>query len=305
LPSCAPQAAATGKPVVLCSIFAYYDAARAIAGDKLDVQILLPPSSSPHEYETTPADKVAAYGAALYIKNDMGLDDQFDKLLTGSKAKILNVSAGIPKDLFLHTEEVSLDSASENHEHASHEHVADAGGSNPHIWLDPHVQIAAAKLIRDSLIQLDPADKAVFEQNTDKYVAGLEKLDRDFAAAAATFKTKDFIGFHSAYAYLARRYGLRQIAAIEEIPGTGLSPAAAVKIINLIKDNHIQYIAVETALPEASNKVIVRETGVKTIILQPLETYDEKTNTYEQLMRQNLDNLKIALGGQTDQKPAK
>ena len=126
-----------------------------------------------------------------------------------------------------------------------------------------------------------PPTKQPFEANSTQYIGTLKKLDTDFAAAAATFKTKDFIGFHSAYEYLAHRYGLQQVASIEEVPGTGLSPAQAQKIITLIKADHIHYIAVESAFPESATKIIEKETGVKTIILQPLETYDDVNASYD------------------------
>jgi zinc transport system substrate-binding protein len=283
-------AAASAKPVVLCSIFSYYDAARAIAGDRLDVQILLPPSASPHEYETTPHDRILASRAALYIKNGLGLDDHFDKLLSGSKATILDISQKIPKNLLVTTDELSLDTGPATGT------AAGSVSSNPHIWLDPHIQIQAAQIIRDALIDLDPAGKATFEKNAKEYIDDLNQLDHDFAAAAAGFKNKDFIGFHSAYDYLAHRYGLRQIASIEEIPGNGLSPAQQEKIINLLREKNIHYIAVETALPEQGINSIVRQTGARTIVLQPLETYDNKDDTYLKLMRQNLESLKTALG---------
>ncbi len=287
LGGCSPSTS-TGKPIVLCSIFAYYDAARAIAGDKLEVRILIPASTSPHEYETTAADKLSAFQSALYIKNGLGLDDHFDKLVKETKARTLCISDRIPQELLLKTQEVSLETV-----------PAKPGEilNNPHIWLDPRIQMKAAEIIRDALIELAPADKAILEQNAQQYLAGLAQLDRDFTAAAAGFKTRDFIGFHGAYAYLAQRYGLRQIASIEEIPGNGLSPAQTLKVINLIKQHQIKYIALENALPEQSSAVIVRETGVHTIVLQPLETYDDRSNTYEQLMRQNLEALKTALGG--------
>ena len=287
LPACSSHPAAGGKPVVMCTIFAYYDAARAIADGKLDVRILLPKDNSPHDYEANINDKVSVAQANLYIKNGMGLDDHFDKLLEGSHAKVLNISQKIPDDMLLQTQEISLDNTN-----------ADAPAVvNPHIWLDPLIQMKAAEAIRDALIELDPADKAVFEENTKKYLADLEKLDMDFKAAAATFKSKEFIGFHSAYAYLARRYGLRQIASIEELPGSDVTIAQSLKIIQLIKERHIRFIAVETALSGQGAKKIEEETGAKEIVLQPLETYDDPADTYTIYMRRNLEALKTALGG--------
>ena len=170
---------------------------------------------------------------------------------------------------------------------------------NPHIWLDPLVQMKAAEAIHDALVQIDPADTSTFDANLQKYEADLHALDNDFAAAAKTFKTKDFIGFHSAYNYLAHRYGLHQVASIEEIPDAGLSLEQIQKVEQIIKEKNIRYIAVETALG-AKNTIdkIKEEAHVETITLQPLETYDNPNDTYISLMKQNLAALKTALGSQ-------
>jgi zinc transport system substrate-binding protein len=299
LAACGSDAPPSGKPVVLCSIFAYYDAARAIGGDQFDVRVLMPVAKSPHEYESTVKDKMTASKAVLYIKNGMALDDRFDKLLDGSKAQVVTISKAIPKDMLLQTEETSLEDAGtqpgEGHIHGALAH----GGSylNPHIWLDPQVQMKAAEAIRDALIRLDRADQAVFEQNAARYLDELRKLDADFRAETATIKNKDFIGFHSAYDYLAHRYGLRQIASIEELPGSDITVAQTDKLIRLIKEKGIRHIAVESAFSANSAALIERETGAKEIVLQPLETYDSPKDTYVGYMRKNLEALKTMLGG--------
>ncbi len=300
LPSCGNSAAVgTAKPEVLCTIFSYYDAARAIAGDKLDVQILLPPNASPHEYETSARDKKNAAAAALYIKNGLGLDDHYDKLVNPANTKILTLGDKIPKSDLLMTQEVPLDDPAAASAPAAEKSVPVEGeGSegNPHIWLDPHIQITAAQAILGALIDLDPADKATFQTNAQTYIDSIQKLDTDFAAATSALKNKDFIGFHSAYEYLARRYGLHQVASIEEIPGNGLSPAQTRRIINLINADHIHYIAIESAFPEQAIHIIQNATGVKTIVLQPLETYDDLNASYVSYMQDNLKALQTALG---------
>jgi zinc/manganese transport system substrate-binding protein len=297
LSACSPVPASTGKPVVLCTIFAYYDAARAIAkGTPVKVILPLPPRVSPHEFEASPSEKSEAVGTTLYVKNGLLLDDRFDKLIDGSSARTLVIANQIPPNLLLHTQEVSLDPATTTSSAAAGESREDTPLGNPHIWLDPMIQIKATEAIRDALINLDPADKDAFAANAAAYIADINKLDADFKAAAATFKSKDFIGFHSAYDYLAHRYGLRQIASIEEIPGDGLTPAQAEKIIGLINDNKIKYVAVETGLSDRSMSLIKSKTGVQTITLEPLEAYNNLNDSYVSLMRRNLESLKTVLG---------
>ena len=216
---CGTSTSAPGKPVVVCTIFAYYDAARAIAGDKVEVKIILPRGQSPHDHQATAQNKTDVYYARLYVKNDLGLDDRFDGLLDGSKAKVLNIGKLVDAKSLLKSEETEPAAPG----HAHHDHGEEGG--NPHIWLDPRMQMAAAEKIRDAIIEVAPADAAFFKANAEQYLDSLRKLDADFADAAKNFKTREFIGFHTAYDYLAHRYGLVQIAAIEEVPGTGLTVA--------------------------------------------------------------------------------
>ena len=145
-------------------------------------------------------------------------------------------------------------------------------------------------------MKIDPKNATTYQVNAKKYIAELYELHREFLAAAAHFKTREFIGFHSAYDYLAHRYGLKQIASIEELPGAGVSTSQAMKIVRLIREHRIQYLAMETGLTGQGANLIITETGVKTITLQPLETYDDLKDTYQSLMRKNLAALKTALG---------
>lgn len=291
LPACnhPDPTTAPAKPTVVCTIFSYYDALRSIAGDKVSAIILLQPGNSPHEFQASIKDRQTVDDAQLIIKNGLGIDDWVDRLGSTSHAKILDIG----KDAqVLKTEEISLEDPSAT---APAEKPAN-GALNPHIWLDPAIQITAAERIRDALIDLDPADKSTFEANTKTYTDAIRQLDADFKTATATFPHKDFVGFHSAYDYLARRYGLHQVASIEEVPEAGLSPAQIARVIAIIKDKHVTVVFTEDAFPQKAADNIIADTGVQKGILQPLETYNDLNDTYVSLMRKNLDALQKTLG---------
>jgi zinc transport system substrate-binding protein len=294
--SCGQAPPTPGQKVqAVATIFSYYDALRSIGGDDVDAVIILPPGQSPHEFEPRVVDKALVDRAQLIVKNGLNIDAWMDRLAaTNTQATIIDVSAVVKAQGIqpLQTAEVSVTDATEA---ATQHEEEDTSAGNPHIWLDPRVQAMAATAIRDALVQLDPPHKEGYTQRAAAYLDQLRQLDADFTAAARGFKTKDFIGFHSAYAYLARRYGLNQIASIEELPGQGPTPGQVVNIIKLIRRSNIKVIFVENALPSRDADMIVRETGVTTGVLQPLETYDDAKQTYISLMRENLDALKNAL----------
>ncbi|MEI8194475.1 MAG: zinc ABC transporter substrate-binding protein [Phycisphaerae bacterium] len=296
LPAC-QRAESNGKPTAVATIFCYYDALRSIGGDKINAVLLLPPRTSPHEYEPPVQAKSQVQSAKLIISNGLGLDPWIDKLAAGNdRAILLKISAKIPVAL-LHTAETSLDdpAATQATGDAKHEQE-DFTQGNPHIWLDPTVQIAAAEQIRDALAQIDPPNQAYYATQAAAYIKEIQTLDDDIKQAATGFTRKEFIGFHSAYDYLAHRYGLKQIAALEEYPEQGITKGQAERVINLIREKNIKVIFTENALPSKDADLIVRQTGVKLGVLQPLETYDDPKDTYVSLMRQNLENLKQALG---------
>lgn len=281
----------TGKPTAVATIFAYYDALRAIGGDKINVVILLPPKKSPHEFQATARNRDDVEKAALVVKNGLGIDDWVDRLLGARKPVVLTI--GKDADV-LKTEEVSLGGKKDD-KHEGHEHHGQSAG-NPHIWLDPQVQIKAAEKIRDALCNLVPAEKATFEANTKQYTESLRGLDSDFRAAASKFKHKDFVGFHSAYEYLARRYGLKQVAAIEEVPEAGLTANQIDKVVQIILKDKVAAVFSETAMGADVAKRIAQDTKVQFGVLQPLETYDQLSDTYVSLMRDNLRELQRTLG---------
>jgi zinc transport system substrate-binding protein len=281
------------KPTAVTAIFSYYDALRAIGGDDVHSVILLPPGASPHDYEPTVKDRVTASNAQLIIANGLNIDKWITKIAADTPSAItINVSELVMKKGIqpLHTEEVSVTEAKDQKPDAE-----DDSAGNPHIWLDPRVQAMAAEAIRDALEKIDPAHTEHYKQRAGVYLAQLAALDKDFSAATAQFKRKDFIGFHSAYAYLARRYGLHQVASVEELPGEGPTISQTANIIRLIKAKDIHVIFTENAFPAKAADMIVRETGVTTGVLQPLETYDDVKQTYVGLMRENLEAFKKAL----------
>jgi zinc transport system substrate-binding protein len=281
------------KPTAVTAIFSYYDALRSIGGNDITAIILLPPGASPHDYEPTVKDRITASQSQLIVANGLNIDRWVVKLGADTPSAItLNISDLIAKNGIppLHTAETSLTDPKDRKPDTE-----DDTAGNPHIWLDPRVQAMAATAIRDALIKIDPTHADAYKQRAAAYLKQLANLDQDFAAAAASFKQKDFIGFHSAYEYLARRYGLHQVASVEELPGEGPTISQTAAIIRLIKAKDIHVIFTENAFPAKAADMIVRETGVTTGVLQPLETYDDLNQTYVGLMRQNLEAFKKAL----------
>ena len=75
-----------GKISVVTTIFPYYDFVRQLAGDKVDIRLLLSPGSDPHSYEPKPSIlqqlKIVIFLSATAVKATNGLTEFFRQLKT-------------------------------------------------------------------------------------------------------------------------------------------------------------------------------------------------------------------------------
>ena len=169
------------------------------------------------------------------------------------------------------------------------------GDINPHIWLDPNNAIIQVGNIRDAFITRDPQNADVYRINADRYIDELRVLDQEIRETTNSFSAKDFIAFHSAFKYFAERYGIRQVAAIEEFPGKEPSPKYLSEMIKLIRKLGITAIFSEPQFSPKIVEVIARDLHLTVYELNPVETGDRVKDSYISIMRKNLEILKDAL----------
>src|SRR5271154_4929104 len=82
--ACNSKTAATGKPRVAVSIFPLYDLARRVAGDRLDVVLVLPPGRSEHSYDPTPKEMARVADAKLGVSVGLQMDEWLERIVRGA-----------------------------------------------------------------------------------------------------------------------------------------------------------------------------------------------------------------------------
>jgi ABC-type Zn uptake system ZnuABC Zn-binding protein ZnuA len=168
-----------------------------------------------------------------------------------------------------------------------------AAGGNPHVWLSPLNAIHQVELIRDALMQADPASAEIYRANADRYIAELRALDRATRETVAAFAQQKFIAFHAAWVYFARDYGLEQAAVVETTPGKEPSPAEVAAIVKTARAIGAQAIFAEPQFSSKDAEVIAAESGAQVLFLNPLGRPPDYA--YIDLMRYNLDEMRKAL----------
>jgi len=248
----APQKS-TGRLRVVTTIGVLADWARQVGGDRVEVTSLLSGNESPHTYEIKPADVKTVADARILFKVGLGMEEWLDPAIQNSGNKtlvVVDAAAGL-------TDIVQGD-----------EH--DRSG-NPHIWLDPEYAKVGIKTLVTELVKLDPKGESLYRKHEAAYFVRLDSLSAAISAEFAGLRDRRLITYHDAWPYFARRFGLDIIATVEPIPGQEPSARELARLVDLIRREHIKVITTEPQLPSALPDMLARETGVKVVVLNPLE----------------------------------
>ncbi|WP_405493093.1 metal ABC transporter substrate-binding protein [Streptomyces sp. NBC_00096] len=284
-----------GKLGVMASFYPMQFLAEQIGKDHVKVDTLTKPGVEPHDLEITPK-QTAQLGEAdvvLYLKT---LQPAVDKAVAQSGVKNIVDAATLTK-LEVH--------GTSGHDHAAEEGAADGhdhshgeAGEDPHVWLDPVKYAEIAKGVGAALEKSDPDHAADYKKNTDELVAKLGALDTEFKDGLKNTASKTFITTHSAFGYLAERYGLDQEGISGVDPESEPSPARMKDLQAVAKQDNVSTVFFETLASDKTAKTLAADTGLKTDVLDPLEGITDKSQgaDYFEVMRANLKNLQKALG---------
>ena len=270
--------AAQQRVKVVASIPPLADFARQVGGDKVDVALLLPPGASPHTFEPSPRVMQEIASARIFIKIGAGLEFWADKLIAAANRNILLVDCSEGVDLI---------------RDAAHDHGG-LHGADPHYWLDPVICLKVVTRIENALIAADPGNAALYRKNAAAYRERLVALDREIAASIKTFRTMEYITFHSAWNYFSRRYGLKVAGVIEESPGKEPSPRHIGAILRALKKMKTKVVFAEPQFSPKIAEAIAREGGGRVLFLDP-EGGLKGRETYIDLIRYNVSMMEKAM----------
>jgi len=279
------------KLIVYASIYPMYDFAKNIGGDKIELKQMIPVGAEPHAWEPTAKLMAAMEKADVFIYNGAGMEPWAEKLvksLKNEKLIVVDASEGIELLEFEHGEE---------HD-GERDHIH--GRYDPHIWLDPMNAIKQAESIKNALVKGDGANKEFYEKNYKDFANRLKTLDERYKYELGRLKKKEIVVSHEAFGYLAKRYGLLQIAVKGITPEEEPSPAKMAEITEILKSRDIKYIFIEALTSSRLSEALAKEVGAKTAILNPLGGLTEEDikggKDYISVMEENLAVLKKALG---------
>ncbi|MFD8116795.1 metal ABC transporter substrate-binding protein [Streptomyces microflavus] len=311
LSACSTSDAADGgngdKLKVTASFYPMQFLAERIGGEHVAVTSLTKPGVEPHDLELTPRQigSISESDYVLYLK---GIQPAVDDAIKQSGVKntvdaatlttLENHGSEVSGHDHGHEEEAHEDEGHEEHAEGDGHNHGEEGGADPHIWLDPVKYAEVAKGVGKSLEKADPDHAADYKKNTEALVGELDKLNTAYETGLKNTATKTFITTHSAFGYLAERYGLTQqgIAGID--PEAEPSPARIQEIHTIAEKEKATTVFFETLASDRTAKTLAKDTGLKTGVLDPLEGITKKSQgaDYIEVMESNLTALQKALG---------
>lgn len=275
-----------GRPRVAASIFPLYDITRRVAGDRLPVQLVLPPGQTEHSFDPRPRDVEGLGDAQLVFAVGLGLDQWLQTLVKNAgtgEAKVFELAPLLDPILIppgILQAEGGADRGAES---------VDA-----HFWLDPVRMQQAVDLIVGALQRLDPEESPRFRARGNEVKRSLAVLHEEIARRAGSWTRRRVVTFHGSLFYFADRYHLEVVAVVEPLPGREPTARYLAAVLDAIRKSGAVALFSEPQLDRRPAQVIASEAGLPLYELDPVGG-GEGSDSYEKLLRRNVDVLERAL----------
>ena len=255
-------ARAQGQLLVVTSVYPLQFVAERVGGDLVHVVDVARPGAEPHELELKPRDVAAVEDADLVVYLG-GFQPAVDKAVASSaKGHALDVASAARLDL----------AAAEEPPTPGAPHVDTTTGADPHFWLDPTRLADVADALARRLGQVAPAHAAAFTASAGALRAELLDLDADLRDGLRSCRSRSLVTAHEAFGYLARRYGLQQLGVTGLDPEAEPDAADLASVAEFVRREKVLTVYTETLASPDIARALAAETGVRTAVLDPVES---------------------------------
>lgn len=261
---------ADGAPVVVTvSIPPQAWFVEAIAGDSVEVNVLLSAGANPETFEPgVSAMKQAGDSKAIFITGGMSFETAVARKLSGADSglKVVDTSRGI--ELLYGTHDHC-----EAHGHA-HRHT---GAADPHTWTSVKNGKIIARNVVDALVEIDPARAGYYKNRYDALALHLDSLDTAIAERLAPVSGSSFLVMHPSLGYFARDYGLEQVSVGSE--GRESSVQGLRRQLDLAAGSGVRVLFLQADFDSRQAETVAAHTATNTVTLNLLNPdWEEEIN---------------------------
>ncbi len=263
------------------------DIAQNVAGERLEVDTLIPMGIDPHAYQPTPQDVVRIAESQVLIVNGAHFEAWLDKTLenAGGERQVIEGSSGLI-----------------SRQPTANEIIDPDHNGDPHFWLDPNNVIHYVENIRDGFSRADPQGKITYGKNADQYIGQLKELDQWIVKQVSSIpvQNRQLVTNHESFGYFADRYGFRITGTIIPSTSSEASPSAQqmAALVDQIRLSGAKAIFIETGSNPQLAEQIAQETGAKVITDLYTHSITAKPGaapSYIEMMKHNVKLIVAAL----------
>ena len=306
-----------GKLKIVTTIFPEYDITRAIAKDKVDLELMIKPGVDVHSFTPTPQDIKTVQNSDVFMYGGTEHDkwvENLTKSIDMKNKKVVKLVDGIQQ-----LEEESVDGMKHEHHHDdkkedehNHDHKHEKKDEHdhkdesekeldPHYWTSPKNAIQMVKTITNALVEKDPDNAEFYKENAKNYIKQLEGVDKELHDVVDNAKIKKVvIADRFPFRYLFKDLGLEYRALFSGCSVESTASAGQIKkMVDYVKENKIPVVYhIEKGKGELA-ETVAKNSGAKVKLLHSIHTVTkedfDKGITYIDLMKQNVEALKEGL----------
>jgi len=268
------------KEVIIASFTVLADIIKNIAKDDFIVRSITKPGVEVHGYQPTPSDLVKASRAFVFVDNGFGFELWAEKFVSNLELERITVSEDLDP-IF-----ISEDSYK--------------GKPNPHAWISPKRGMLYVDIIVESLSELRPSKREIFEENGKIYKDKLSKIDKEFSLFINNInKDKRYlVSCEGAFSYLTNDYGLEEVYLWPVNAESQITPKRMARTISLVKDKNVPSVFCESTISNEPQMVVANETGADfggNLFVDSLSDDSGPASSYIKMLEHNLDLIKKGL----------
>ena len=277
---------------VAASFYPIAEIVSRVGGTDVKVIALTPPGEGAHDVQLTAKslDQLTSAQIVFYISD--GFQPDIEKAVSSLPGSVSTV------DLLASLQLLPIVAQLAGTEGDTDGEVL-ASGKDPHVWLDPANMVTMARTVADALATQSPALSATFASNASAYISELETLGNDIDTTLANCESRALVTSHRAFAYLAKRANLDQVAISGVNPEEEPSAKSLEAIAAFAVKQKVSTIFFETLLPADLAKTLADKVGATADLLDPIEGLNSEDiangSTYITVQRDNLKRIAIGL----------
>lgn len=233
-----------------------------IAGDRAEVTVLIPPGASPAAYEMSPSEMRAVSLGDVWFSIGVTAENPWQQEFPSLNPGLLAVSTveGM--------ERLPIDRYGVPGEHHDHGHGHSHGGTDPHVWLSPELVKVQARVIAETLSDIDPDNAESYMENLRSFTDDISALQDELKEVLEPHAGSSFMVFHPAWGYFADEFGLVQVPI--EIAGSEPSPREMSLLLDHAREEGIGVVFVSPQFSTSSAETIALELGASVVVIDPL-----------------------------------